>query len=147
MPFPKKNLWKKSRNGARKLSSLLDHKCDRYTTKMLGSARRPRRPDDITIVCRAISKYIRIANRMAKEDPHIYGPRADDYLRDTLKMERIEQAFDTAIRKFRPDRPPLVSTLWLRRYYHKPENRRLFLNWFHEFYPSRRSPSSSSVAR
>jgi hypothetical protein len=138
-------MWKKSRNGVRKLRSRLDHKSDRYATKMVGGARRPRRPDDITIVCRAISKYIRITNRMAKEEPHIYGPRADDYLRDTLQMERIEQAVDTAIRKFRPDRPPLVSTLWSKRYDHKPENRRLFLNWFHEFYPSHRS--LSSVAR
>jgi len=132
-------MWKRSRNGIRKLGRSLDRRCARYSTKMLGGARR-RHPNYLAIACRALNQYLRLAKRRAKEDPHIFGPRASDYYLDTLKMERREQEAQAALRKVygppAPGQPEHVSTLWTDRYPLEPKKSRLFFKWFHEKYPA-----------
>jgi hypothetical protein len=106
---------------------------------MLGGARR-RHPDYLAVACRALNQYLRIANRMAKNDPHIFGPRAHDYYLDTLKMEQREKEAEAALDKVygqpAPGGPQRVSTLWTDRYPLELKKSRLFLKWFHENYPS-----------
>jgi hypothetical protein len=112
----------------------------RYAGKMCAGARRPRRPNYLAIACRALNQYLRLAKRRAKEDPHIFGPRARDYYLDTLRMEQREQEAQAALRKVygppAPGEPQHVSTLWTDRYPLEPKKSRLFLKWFHEKYPS-----------
>jgi hypothetical protein len=133
-------MWKRSRNGIRKLDRRLDRHCNRYAGRMCSGARRPRRPDYLAIACRLLNQSLRIAKRMAKEDPHIFGPRSREYFRDTLKLERQEQEMEAAVRKVYgppvPGQPEHVSTLWTDRYLPEPKQRRLFLKWFRENYPS-----------
>jgi hypothetical protein len=108
---------------------------------MLGGARRPRRPDDLLLLCRVLERYLRLARRMEKRDPHLFGPRARDYYLDTLAMERQQQETEAALNKVfgppDPNQPARVSTLWTDRYhFSSPRQRRRFLKWFHEQYPS-----------
>ena len=129
------------RNGLRKLSRNLDRRCDRHSTRMLGGARRPRPPNYLAIACRALNQYIRLAKRRAKNDPHIFGPRAHDYYLDTLRMEQREREAEAALLKVygppAPGEPKHVSTLWTDRYPPEAKKSRLFLKWFHEQYPSK----------
>src|SRR5262249_28602738 len=125
------------RNGTRSLAHSLNRRCFRYATKMFGGARRPRTPDEITLVCRALTQYLRIRDRMARREPHLFGQRASDYFRDTLALERFEQEMQATLFKVYgpdpPDQPKRVSTLWTDRYPAVPD--RMFLKWFHENYP------------
>jgi hypothetical protein len=107
---------------------------------MLGGARR-RHPNYLAIACRALNQYLRIANRMAKNDPHLFGPRARHYYLDTLKMEQQEKEAEAALDKIygppAPGEPKRVSTLWTDSYPLEPKKSRFFLKWFHENYPSK----------
>jgi len=103
---------------------------------MLGGAHRP---NYLALACSALNQALRLQARMAKEDPHIFGPHSHQYFLDTLEMEREEKEIEAALRRVygppAPGQPERVSTLWTDRYYPKPEQRRLFLKWFHEKYP------------
>jgi hypothetical protein len=105
---------------------------------MLGGARRP---NYLAIACRALTEYLRIAKRMAKRDPHLFGPRAREYYLDTLRLERQEQECQVALDEVygppSPDQPKLSSTVRTDRYYFSdPQQRLQFLKWFHKNYPS-----------
>jgi hypothetical protein len=131
----------RSRNGIHKVSQSLNRRGPRYATRMLAGARRPRRPNDLLLLCRILTRYLRVVRRMEKRDPHLFGPHARDYFLDTLRIERQQQENEAALRKVYgppdPSRPAPVSTLWTDRYhFSSPRQRRLFLNWFHEQYPS-----------
>lgn len=63
---------------------------------MLGGARR-RHPNYLAMACSAINQALRIQRRLAKQDPHIFGPRAHDYYLDTLRMEQREQEAQAAL--------------------------------------------------
>ena len=138
-------MWKRSRNGNRKLDRALrcplNRRCNRYAGKMSPGTRRPARPDYLAIACRAVNQLLRLRRRMAKEDPHIFGPRSSQYFLDTLEMERDAQEWEAALRRVygppAPGQPEFVSTLWTDRYLPEPHQRRLFLKWFGEKYPSR----------
>ena len=129
---------KKSRNGNLRLNRSLNRRCWRYATKMLDGARRP---NYFALACSALNKFLRLHVRMAKEDPHIFGPHARKYYLDTLEMEREEKEREAALHSVygppKPGEPEFVSTLWTDRYYPTPEQRKLFLKWFHEKYPSK----------
>ena len=92
-------MWKKSRNGIRKLGRSLGRRCSRYAGKMSPGARRPPRPDYLALACRALNELLRLQRRMAKEDPHIFGPHSSQYLLDTFEMEREEQEWEAALRR------------------------------------------------
>ena len=129
----------RSRNGIHKASHFLNRRCHRRAGKMLGGSRR--RPDELLLLCRVLTQYLRLARRMEKRDPHLFGPRARDFFLDTLRLEREQQENEAALRKVYglpdPARPAPVSTLWTDRYHFtNPRQRRKFLKWFHEQYPS-----------
>jgi hypothetical protein len=128
-----------SRRLSRPLGRSLSHPITCYATRMQGGAHRPRQPDLLRVACRFLSLYIRLTKRAAKDEPHLFGPRAPDYFRDTVRMEQQEKEFEAAIRKVYgppdPASPFRGSTLWTDRYVIPPERRRLFLKWFNEQYP------------
>ena len=131
----------RSRNGTHKVSQSLNRRCNRYATRMLGGAHRPRRANDLLLLCRILTRYLRVVRRMEKRDPHLFGPRARDYFLDTLAMERHQQEAQAALRKIYgppdPTQPERVSTLWTDRYHFTSRRQyRMFLKWFHEQYPS-----------
>ena len=128
----------KFRNGIHKSSKSITRPCHRYLGRMLGGARR--RPDELLLLCRVLTQYLRLARRMEKRDPHLFGPRARDYFLDTLRLERQQQETQAALRKVYgpsgPATPAPVSTLWTDRYHFStPRERRLFLNSFRKQYP------------
>ncbi len=133
------------KNGSRSLNHslnrCLDRGCSRWSTSMLGGARRPPRPNGLKLACRLLTHNLRLPNRMGKDDPHLFGPPAQRYFLDTLQLERHEQDVEAAIRKVygspTPGEPARVSTLWTDRYFPKPEQRKMFLHWFNENYPSK----------
>ena len=129
------------RNGTHKMSKTINRRSNRYATRMLGGVRRSRRPDELLRICRILTQYLRLALRMEKRDPHLFGPRARDYFLDTLRLERQQQENEAALRKVygaaAPTQPAPVSTLWTDRYHFTtPRERRLLLKRFREQYPS-----------
>ena len=86
------------------------------------------------------AQNLRHKRRLAKNDPHIFGPCARDYCLDTLKVEQREKDAEAALHKVygppAPEQPRHVSTLCTARYPPEPKMSRLFLKWFHENYPS-----------
>jgi hypothetical protein len=133
------NMSNRSRNGNLSLNHACGRRLSSYATTMLGGARRPRQPSPLLLACRLLTQCLHIARRMAKQDPHLFGPKARDYYLETLALERREQEMEAAIRKvYGPPphgQPPPVSTLWADRYFPPPGQRRMFLKWFREHYP------------
>ena len=129
----------KSRSGNRKLNRTLNRSCSHYATRMLGGVPRP---NYLALACTALNKVLRIHARLAKEDPHVFGPHSHQYFLDTLQMEKREKETEAALRKIygppKPGEPVHVSTLWSDRYDppEDPKLRRIFIKWFHEQYPS-----------
>jgi hypothetical protein len=136
-------MWMKSRNGIRKLNRALrrplGRRCIRYAGKISPGARR-RHPNYLAMACSAINQALRIHRRLAKQDPHIFGPRSHDYFLDTLAEERrLREAEEALCKVYGPPAPgelTLLSTFWTDRYEPKPDERKIFLKWFHENYPS-----------
>ena len=58
-----------------------------------------RRPNYLVIACRALNQYLRWQRRMAKQDPHIFGPRSSNYFLDTLEEERRLRETEAAMRQ------------------------------------------------
>jgi hypothetical protein len=99
-----------------------------------------RRPNYLALACKAFKQVLRFHRRLAKQDPHLFGPRAHDYYLDTLAEERRLHEAEAALRRVygppAPGEPEHVSTLWNDRYEIKPGQQKMFLKWFHENYPS-----------
>jgi hypothetical protein len=139
------NTSSRFRNGPRSLNRGLDRHLDRalagYATTMLGGVHRPRRPNGLVVACRLLTQSMRSRRQMARDEPHIFGPHARRYFLETVELEKYEQDLHAAIDKVYgpppPGTPPRVSTLWTDRYSPPPEQRRLFLKWFKERYPSK----------
>jgi hypothetical protein len=138
------NTSSRSRNGGRKLNRSLNqnlnHGLNRYATTLVDGACRPRQPDYLRLACRALTQYLRLAKRMERQYPHIFGPQAHRYFLDTLQLEKDRAETEAALRKVygppAPGDPVPVSTLWTDRSFPSPRQRRLFLKHFHEHYPS-----------
>jgi hypothetical protein len=95
---------------------------------MLGGARRPRRPNELAEAARLLRLYLRVARRMAREEPHLFGPHAHEYFLETLRMEEMHREAEAAILKVygppAPGEPQRVSTLWMDRYCLPPKVRK-----------------------
>lgn len=105
------------------------------TTRLDGRRRSP--PDYFTIACRYLEQYVRLTQRMAKEQPHLYGPHARRYFQDTLQMIRQESETEAALLKAygapQPGVPPPGPDAWTRRYDLDPQWSG-FRKWFRENY-------------
>ena len=124
---------------SRCLNRSLNRPCTRYATRMLDGARRPPRPNELQIACRLLDQALRIHQRMARRDPHLFGPHARRYYLDTIQLAQDQQEIGAALRKVYgpspPGEPEPVSTVWTDRYtFRTPQQRRIHLRWFKEQY-------------
>jgi hypothetical protein len=99
---------------------------------------RPCRPKNyLAEACALIQKYIRLRRNAARDEPHLFGPHAGAYYRDTLKMEAQQKEVDAALEKiYGPDSPrsPRPTSIWTERYSIPPESMKIHRKWFRENY-------------
>jgi len=103
---------------------------------------RRRRPKDLLAeVCRLVARYVRMRNRAARRDPHLFGPLAHRYYQDTVRLEQEQREIDAALDRVYGADPAAASaagphSVWVDRYAILPENRRIFRKWFRQTYGS-----------
>lgn len=94
-------------------------------------------PDDIAIACRCLTQALRISKRLAAADPHLFGPHAAQYFRDTVREAADMATIDAALRKVygppKPNDPPPGPGVWTQRYRLDPQWRG-FRKWFRARY-------------
>jgi hypothetical protein len=123
-----------------RLSRRTNRSLDRAQRSYLTTRTNGRRwspPNHFMVACRALAKYVRQVERMARQEPHHWGPHASRYHQDTLQMMRVEAEAGAAIRKVygppKPGDPPPGPDVWTRRYELDPQWRG-FRKWFREQY-------------
>ena len=121
------------------LSRSLNRSSMRALTCSRSGVRRARQPGDLRVACRCLSQALRIHRRMAKRDPHLFGPHAGRYYLDTLRLAQEQQEIEAALcRVYGPPSPgesSSVSTVWTDRYvFRTPREHRLHLRRFKEHY-------------
>ena len=131
--MPSLGLHKLSRPATIRLSQNCCRKIGRRLT-------RGPRPRYLALACRLLRDAVRISKRMAKRDPHLFGPHARAYYDDTVGLENFQREFDEALRKVYGPNPddasPRQSTIWTDRYINRP-TQRSFRKWFKESYACR----------
>ena len=130
------NTSNRSRNGNRNLNRNLNRPCSRPATRRLGGARQP---DELLSLCRLLEEAVRLRQRLARRDPHLFGPHAQRYYLDTVRLAQEQQEIDAALHNvYGPPpsgEPQTGSTVWTDRYvFRTPEQHRLHLRWFQEHY-------------
>ncbi len=124
----------------------LNRRCHHSLRRKLGAlvtsrtdGRPFRRPDYLAEACHALTLYLRQTKKMARADPHRFGPHARRYYLDTVQAARQEAEAEAALRKVygppQPGDPPGAPGVWTRRYVLDPE-RKGFGKWFREKYDS-----------
>jgi hypothetical protein len=124
-------------NLGRSLNRPLRRRLGAYPTRRT-DGRRFRPPNNhFRIYLGALARYVRLLEKMAKREPHLYGPYADRYRRDTLEEVRFQAEMDAAICKVygppKPGDPPPRPDAWTQRYEIDPQWRG-FRRWFRERY-------------
>jgi hypothetical protein len=118
-----------NRRLGRRLHSYVIHRLD-------GRPYRP--PNWLAMACTGLEQYLRLRQKAAREEPHIFGPHADLYYRDTLHMEQQRIETEAALEKiYGPDPDGQCSNpnqIWDKRYVEAPSNRKFFLKWFKREY-------------
>lgn len=120
----------------RQLNRRLGHRLSRYLTRRLDT-RRYRPPNHFAQACRLLASFVRLWEKAARTEPHVFGPQAGRYYRDTLQMEREQREIDAALtRVYGPEPPgtPSRPTVWMDRYYIPTAKMPLFRKWFRENY-------------
>jgi len=120
----------------RRLNRLLDHPLGRFPDRRPDG--RPCRPrNHLAEACALIQKYIRLRRKAARADPHLFGPHAGAYYRDTLKMEARQRETNAALDKIygpAPTGSPRSPSVWVERYCIPPEGMKIHRKWFREKY-------------
>lgn len=95
------------------------------------------RRDYFAKACSAINRFLRQTQKMAKADPHLFGPHASRYFHDTVSAAQHAAKGEAAIRKVygppQPGDPPPPPGVWTRRYFHDPQWKG-FRKWFAKTY-------------
>lgn len=120
----------------RALNRSLARPLDRFLNRRLvGRPRRP--PNDLAAACTLLNQYIRLRRKTAKAAPHLFGPHAGKYYRDTLRLAAQDQEVDAALEKIYgpapPGSPPRPS-VWVERYAIPTDQQKLHRKWFREKY-------------
>ena len=101
------------------------------TSRTDGRAFRP--PNYLARACRFLELYVRQSRKMARADPHLFGPHASRYYADTVRMARQQSEIEAALEKVygppKPDAPSPGPDVWTRRYVLDPKWRH-FRKWF-----------------
>jgi hypothetical protein len=116
-----------------RLGGQLDHRLD-------GRAVRPKNP--FREACVFLGRYVRMRERAARRDPHLFGPHAAKYHQDTVRLEQERHALAAALeRVYGPGTNAAASStagaddsIWTQRYCIPRAQRGLFRKWFHETY-------------
>lgn len=119
-----------------RLNRLLAHPLGRCLNRRL-DGRRCRPPDGLALACTLIQKYLRLRRKTAKAEPHLFGPHAGAYYRDTLKMAAQEKEAAAALQKiYGPEPPgsPHPRSIWQKRYHIPPESMKIHRKWFRDNY-------------
>jgi len=121
------------------LSRSLNRSCTRAITRQLSRDCGPRQRDELLSICRLLEGVLRIDQRMAKRDPHLFGPHARRYYLDTVRLAQEQQEIDAALCKvYGPPAPGEISSasqVWGDRYvFRTPEEKRIHLRWFKDQY-------------
>jgi hypothetical protein len=96
-----------------------------------------RRPNYLAEACALLGKYIRLRRKSAKAEPHLFGPHAGDYYRDTLRLESERKVRTAALEKIYgpdPSGAPPPPSVWSERYDLPPEQMKVHRQWFRENY-------------
>jgi len=124
------------------LNRPLNRRLNRHLGSLLTrrtNGRRYRRRNLLAEACRALELCIRQSKKMAKADPHLFGPHAHAYYLDTLREDQQMQEAAAALDKVygpSPDGNSPLRSVWQERYNIPPEQRKFFLKWFKEHYGS-----------
>jgi hypothetical protein len=114
----------------------LAHYLGRFLNRWIDGC--PCRPaNHLAQACTLIEKYIRQRRQTAKAEPHLFGPHAGAYYRDTLKLEARKKVTDAALEKvYGPSPPgsPLRPSVWTERYCIPPDGMKIHRRWFRENY-------------
>ena len=120
----------------RSLNRPLAHGLDRCLNRRL--AGRPcRRPNYLAEACALLGKYLRLRRSAAKAAPHLFGPHAGEYYRDTLRQAAHDREVAAALDKiYGPSSPgsPARPSVWQERYEIPPDQMKLHRRWFREKY-------------
>ncbi|HEV2435941.1 MAG TPA: hypothetical protein VG077_08075 [Verrucomicrobiae bacterium] len=120
----------------RRLNRLLARPLDRFLNHRLGG--RPCRPPNyLAQACTLIGKFISLRRKMARAEPHLFGPHTGAYYRDTLKLEAEQKEMHAALEKVygpAPPGSPRPVSVWSNRYYIPPERMKIHRKWFRENY-------------
>jgi len=79
------------------LNRRLNRRLDCYATTLQGGARRPRDKDGFAEIFRCFLEYFKVCDRMAREDPHLFGPEAPAYYRETVAEHDWALKVDAAL--------------------------------------------------
>jgi hypothetical protein len=121
-----------------RLGVRLNRKLHRYLTERTDG--RPFvEPNYLRQACRVLALYVRLAERAARREPHLYGPHAEQYRQDTAKQAEWDAVCASALEKVYgprpPGAPPSRPDAWTYRYEILPKWPK-FLRWFREKYGS-----------
>jgi hypothetical protein len=131
------NISRKCRSGNRRLNRRLGRRVGHYVIARLDG--RPFRPPDwLAVACKALDGYVRLRKQAARRDPHLFGPHASRYFRDTVQLEQEQRETEAALRKvYGPSAPGQEwrpNKIWYERYARDPANKKFFRKWFKEHY-------------
>ena len=81
----------------RSLNRRLNRRLNRYSTTLQGGACRPRDKDGFAEIFRCFREYFKVRDRMARADPHLFGPEAQAYYRETVAEHDWALKVDAAL--------------------------------------------------
>jgi hypothetical protein len=96
-----------------------------------------RRTNYLAEACALLGKYIRLRRKSAKAEPHLFGPHAGAYYRDTLRLADQQKVVAAALDKIYgpdPSGAPPPPSVWSERYDLPPEQMKVHRQWFRENY-------------
>jgi hypothetical protein len=120
----------------RSLNRPLNRPLARFLGRRL-DGRPARRPNYLAEACALLGKYIRLRRKTAKAEPHLFGPHAGIYYRDTLKLADQQKVVAAALDKIYgpdPSGAPPPPSVWAERYDIPPEQMKVYRKWFRENY-------------
>jgi hypothetical protein len=120
----------------RRLNRPLARSLDRSLNRRL-DGRPCRPPNNLAQACSLIQKYIRLRRKSARDEPHLFGPHAGAYYRDTLKQEARQKEVEAALEKIYGPGPAGSTpprSVWTERYSIPPESMKIHRKWFRENY-------------
>lgn len=130
------------------METLISRRLNRRLQRHLGSlltrrtnGRRFHRANLLAQACRALNLCLRQATKMARADPHLFGPHARAYYRDVFRRDSQAQLIQAALDKVYGPTPAgaaddQLGSVWQEHYHIPPEQRRVFFKWFRQHYGS-----------